>query len=99
MNVSEHSKTQDWVTYTADVRHGGHHAIGLHGVPRASCIRPLEQVVILDHKVVEQLDAQIALGLDVVLDVDQSIYFDVDSEAVGRELSRDFLVDLNEHIM
>ena len=59
----------------------------------------LEKIVLLDHEVVHQLDAEVRFRLDVVLDVDHAVYFYVDGEAIRRELGRDFLIDLNEHIM
>ena len=58
----------------------------MHWMPRASLVRSLEEIVILNHEVVEELDAKVALRLDVVLHVDQTVYFDVDGKAVGGEL-------------
>ena len=65
-----------WVTYRARV--------AVRGWPRGSLI--LEEVVLDDREVVEQLNAQVALGLDVVFHVDHAVHFDVDGEAIAGEL-------------
>jgi len=73
--------------------------IGGHGVSIATRFSSLEQVIVLNDEVVEELDAQIALRLNIVLHVNKAVDFDVNGEAVGGELRRYFFVDLDEHVV
>ena len=59
----------------------------------------LEEVIIVDWKVVEELKAQITLRCDVVFDLDKAVYFDMDGKTIWSELSRYFFVDLHEHVV
>ena len=59
----------------------------------------LKEIVLQNDEVVNELDAQVALGLDVVLHVDQAVDLDVDGKAVASKLGRDLLVDFNEHVV
>jgi len=63
------------------------------------CRFPLVEIVLLDHEVVHELYAKVRLRLDVILHVDHAIDLDVNREAVRGELGRDFLVDLDEHVV
>ena len=42
---------------------------------------------------------QVAFGRDIVFDLNKSVYFDMNGEAVWSELSRDFFINLHKHIM
>lgn len=53
----------------------------------------------MDDKVVEELNAQITFRLDVILDVDETIDFDVDGKSIGCELCRYFFIDLDKHVV
>ena len=59
----------------------------------------LENVVVYNLEVVNQLDAQVAASLDVILYINKPIDFYLDSKAVWGELSRDLFIDFNKHIM
>ena len=59
----------------------------------------LEKVVLHHSKVVKKLDSQIAFSQYVVFDIDKAIHFDMDCEPIARELSRDLLIDFDEHVM
>ena len=65
----------------------------------SSCCFALVEIVLLYHEVVHQLNTQVRLRLDVVLHIDQSIDFYVNREAARSELSRDFLVYFNKHVV
>lgn len=59
----------------------------------------LEDVVLLNHEVVEQIDLEIRLGEDVVLDEDKPVDLDVNRHATRAKLSRQLLVDFHEHVV
>ena len=72
-------------------------ALGAQTAP--TCRLSLEKIVLLDHKVVHQLYPQIRLRQYIILHVDQPIDLDVNREAIRCKLSRDFLVNLDEHVV
>lgn len=59
----------------------------------------LEDVVVDQLEVINQLDPQVASTLDVIFNIDKPIDLDVDSKAVRGELSRNFFVYFNKHVV
>jgi hypothetical protein len=59
----------------------------------------LEHVVVDHFEIVDKLNAQVATAHNVVLHVNKTVHFDVDCEAVSRELGRDLFIDFDKHVM
>lgn len=59
----------------------------------------LENIVVYNFEVVNQLDAQIAASLYVILHVDKPVDFNLDGEAIRGELSRYLFIDFDKHVV
>ena len=68
-------------------------------VSGACSVGLLKEVIILNPKVVVELQSQIALRSYIVFYLDHAIYLDMDSKTIGRELSVYFFVDLHKHVV